>query len=107
MSRFQAFIDLLGSFYSLASKIYDWFRTISIYICINYLNNFLVDGKVGLKAEADPKSRLKKPEVAELSILGISLPWAVAPLSCVIVLLGAESLSNLLRIAKLHRGFFQ
>lgn len=71
------------------------------------MNNFLVDGKIGLETEVDLESGLKKPKIVEPNILGTLLPWVVAPLSCMVSLLGAKSLFNLLRIAKLHRGFFQ
>lgn len=65
-----------------------------------------MDNEVEVEAEADLKSRLKKPKVVEPSLLRTSLPWTMAPLSCGVVLLGAESLFNLLKIAKLYR-FFQ
>lgn len=95
-SRFQRLSGLLGPSCDLAGKTYScaWFRTVSIYVCINCLNNSLVNNgtRVGLEF------RFKKLGVAKPDILEASLPCAIAPL-------GAKSLFSLLVIAEPRREF--
>lgn len=48
-SGFQTFCHLLGAFFGLVNcKAYNsaWFWTIVIYICVNYFNSSLVDGRI-------------------------------------------------------------
>lgn len=50
----------------------DWFQIISIYICINCLNNFLLNDKV--RVGAGPESRFRELEVVKPDVLIALLP---------------------------------
>lgn len=96
---FQAFSDLLKTFYALSGGASDkiWFVTISIYVYINYLNSFLVDRRV--KAGASPGSGPGKLAIKKPSALKASLPYTV-------ILLVVDILSSSLGVIIICRGFF-
>lgn len=61
---------------------------------------------VGLEAGVGPRSRLKKLKVVKSDLLRVSLPLTITSLSCLVALLGAESLFGLLGVVKLRKRFF-
>ncbi len=63
------------------------------------MNSFLLNCRSEIRDKAGLKFRPEKPEVTDSSILRTLL-------SCIIVLLEAENLSNLLEIAELYERFF-
>lgn len=61
---------------------------------------------VGLEVGVGPRSRLKKLKIVKSNLLRILLLLTITPLSCLVVLLGAESLSSLLGVVKLCKRSF-
>lgn len=56
--------------------------------------------RINLKAKTSPRSKFRKPKIAKYSVLVGLLPFAIVLLSCVEVLLEAENLSSLVKIAE-------
>lgn len=68
-----------------------------------------VEVDLGVRASPSPVSkepRPREPRIAEPDILIYLLYFAVVSLSCVVALLGTESLSSSQGVAKSYRGFF-